>query len=206
MSVARPEPASAAKETPLWSVEKLDLVKTSPSAIGRVSTLPTTWTESGRPFELNPQMGPEGQDVTEHLTQKYGSTPAQQAQAFEDYIQSSVCLREHRGRILERNTCRNKWTNFLNVSLRQSVPTLRGPAFSFQVDVFNFLNLLNEDWGLVETTSSLSTLNLLTHRAQSSADRATAVPIVDFNPGFEQFFSNSLSSNYQIQLSARYEF
>jgi predicted DsbA family dithiol-disulfide isomerase len=33
------------------------------------------------PFELNPQMGPEGQDVTEHLTQKYGSSPEQQAQA-----------------------------------------------------------------------------------------------------------------------------
>jgi predicted DsbA family dithiol-disulfide isomerase len=34
-----------------------------------------------QPFELNPQMGPEGQDVTEHLAQKYGSTPEQQAQA-----------------------------------------------------------------------------------------------------------------------------
>lgn len=33
-----------------------------------------------QPFELNPQMGPEGQDITEHLTQKYGSTPAQQEQ------------------------------------------------------------------------------------------------------------------------------
>ncbi|MBT9553098.1 MAG: DsbA family oxidoreductase [Hydrogenophaga sp.] len=33
-----------------------------------------------QPFELNPQMGPEGQDVTEHLTQKYGSTAEQQAQ------------------------------------------------------------------------------------------------------------------------------
>ena len=32
-----------------------------------------------QPFELNPQMGPEGQDVSEHLTQKYGSTPEQQA-------------------------------------------------------------------------------------------------------------------------------
>jgi len=34
-----------------------------------------------QPFELNPQMGPEGQDVSEHLTQKYGSSPEQQAQA-----------------------------------------------------------------------------------------------------------------------------
>lgn len=32
-----------------------------------------------QPFELNPQMGPDGQDISEHLTQKYGSTPEQQA-------------------------------------------------------------------------------------------------------------------------------
>src|SRR5271155_348724 len=29
-----------------------------------------------QPFELNPQMGAEGQDITEHIAQKYGSTPA----------------------------------------------------------------------------------------------------------------------------------
>jgi predicted DsbA family dithiol-disulfide isomerase len=33
-----------------------------------------------QPFELNPKMGPGGQDIAEHLTQKYRSTPAQQAQ------------------------------------------------------------------------------------------------------------------------------
>ena len=33
-----------------------------------------------QPFELNPQMTPGGQDIGEHLTQKYGSTPEQQAQ------------------------------------------------------------------------------------------------------------------------------
>jgi len=32
------------------------------------------------PFELNPDMGPQGQDLGEHLTQKYGSTPEQQAE------------------------------------------------------------------------------------------------------------------------------
>jgi predicted DsbA family dithiol-disulfide isomerase len=32
-----------------------------------------------QPFELNPQMPPEGQDATEHLVQKYGSTPEQLA-------------------------------------------------------------------------------------------------------------------------------
>jgi predicted DsbA family dithiol-disulfide isomerase len=33
-----------------------------------------------QPFELNPQMPPGGQDIAEHLTQKYGSTPEQQTQ------------------------------------------------------------------------------------------------------------------------------
>lgn len=32
------------------------------------------------PFELNPQMAPEGEDVGEHLARKYGSTPEQMAQ------------------------------------------------------------------------------------------------------------------------------
>jgi predicted DsbA family dithiol-disulfide isomerase len=31
------------------------------------------------PFELNPGMGPEGQDIEEHLAQKYGASPAQLA-------------------------------------------------------------------------------------------------------------------------------
>ena len=33
-----------------------------------------------QPFELNPHMGPGGQDLGEHLTEKYGSTPEKQAQ------------------------------------------------------------------------------------------------------------------------------
>src|SRR5262245_53423583 len=32
-----------------------------------------------QPFELNPHMPPEGQDVAEHIAQKYGATPEQLA-------------------------------------------------------------------------------------------------------------------------------
>lgn len=38
---------------------------------------------SFQPFELNPRMPPGGQDITEHLSEKYGSTPQQQAKARE---------------------------------------------------------------------------------------------------------------------------
>lgn len=33
-----------------------------------------------QPFELNPQMAPEGEDIAEHITRKYGSNAAQLAQ------------------------------------------------------------------------------------------------------------------------------
>jgi predicted DsbA family dithiol-disulfide isomerase len=32
-----------------------------------------------QPFELNPAMGPDGQNIVEHIGEKYGSTPAQSA-------------------------------------------------------------------------------------------------------------------------------
>jgi predicted DsbA family dithiol-disulfide isomerase len=37
-----------------------------------------------QPFELNPQMAPEGEDILEHLSHKYGSTPEQMAAAQEN--------------------------------------------------------------------------------------------------------------------------
>lgn len=40
-------------------------------------------TIQAQPFELNPQMGPEGENITEHLSRKYGSTAEEQAQIRE---------------------------------------------------------------------------------------------------------------------------
>ncbi|MBA4263158.1 MAG: disulfide bond formation protein DsbA [Comamonadaceae bacterium] len=57
-----------------------------------------------QPFELNPQIAPEGEDVGEHLTRKYGSTPEQQAQIRETIRQRGAAVGfafnpEGRGRI-----------------------------------------------------------------------------------------------------------
>lgn len=54
----------------LWSLE------TALARLGDEVAVSLTF----QPFELNPHMEPGGQDIGEHLTQKYGSSPAQQAQ------------------------------------------------------------------------------------------------------------------------------
>lgn len=45
-----------------------------------------------QPFELNPQMVPEGQDINEHLAQKYGAGPEQLAQTREAIRQRGEAL------------------------------------------------------------------------------------------------------------------
>ncbi len=57
-----------------------------------------------QPFELNPQMGPQGQEVGEYITEKYGSTPEQQAQSRAGIAQRGAEVgfafrKEGRGRI-----------------------------------------------------------------------------------------------------------
>ena len=57
-----------------------------------------------QPFELNPNMPPGGQDIGEHLREKYGSTPEQQAGARENIRQRGAALgfefrKEGRGRV-----------------------------------------------------------------------------------------------------------
>jgi predicted DsbA family dithiol-disulfide isomerase len=45
-----------------------------------------------RPFELNPQMAPEGEDIGEHLSRKYGLSPAQLASNREAIVARGAAL------------------------------------------------------------------------------------------------------------------
>ncbi len=45
-----------------------------------------------QPFELNPHMGPEGQDIAEHLQEKYGATPEQSQQNRDAITQRGAAL------------------------------------------------------------------------------------------------------------------
>ncbi len=132
-------------------------------------------------------------------------TPAQQAAAFEQFVSSVSCLNESRGRIMERNSCDVPWVNTLNVSARQSFRTFRMQHVTVQLDVFNFLNLLNKKWGL-QSTPGTSPITLLTSAAYTGGTILTGRPTYRFNPNYQAYFSDNLRSNYQMQLQARYSF
>jgi hypothetical protein len=150
--------------------------------------------------------------ASEILFQQNGNlTPAMQADSLEAFISAHDCLNSQRGKIMLRNSCRTPWTKFMNASVRQSLPTLRGQNFILQLDIFNFLNLLNKDWGAQDLGSSNSP-SLLSRRSAVVAApgqplkwASGAQSVFIFSP-FQQFNTKNPQSNYALQLQLKYAF
>ncbi|MEO5588243.1 MAG: hypothetical protein ABIS03_01565, partial [Gemmatimonadaceae bacterium] len=133
--------------------------------------------------------------------------------------QASPCLNESRGKIMERNSCRVPFANNVDLSVRQNIPLLSArQRVALQLDIFNFGNLLNKDWGQQQVSpySGFNNVPLLTHTASSTNDPATAVQTFTFNyrtldPGktgnIDPYRIGNFVSNYwRMQLSARVSF
>ena len=67
--------------------------------------------------------------------------------ALNAYISGEDCLNAARGRILERNTCQNDWVHRWDLRFSQDFNVSGDHTLQFFLDVENFGNLLNEDWG-----------------------------------------------------------
>ncbi|HYK83249.1 MAG TPA: TonB-dependent receptor [Gemmatimonadales bacterium] len=77
------------------------------------------------------------------------------------YINGEDCLRQNRGHLLPRNSCRNSWEGFLNTRVLVPLRTFPGQNVELAWDVINLPNLLNRNWGVPRQTSSFEEQNLL---------------------------------------------
>jgi hypothetical protein len=134
-------------------------------------------------------------------------TAADQEAAFDSFIDGDDCLSSQRGQLMERNSCRNPWFDRFDVTIEQQLPRVRGESVTLRVDIFNFANLLNSNWGQVRSATGNANLGLLQVQSMTSADLATQVPNVTFNPGVIRFPSLlNAGQFYQIQTSLRVAF
>lgn len=135
------------------------------------------------------------------------NSPAAQAErvraqraAFEELIERTPCLRRHRGRILERNSCREPWTHTTVLSVRQAIP-VAGRGLEAEIDVFNVLDLLGSDWGVVREVDPA----LLEHVGQTAGEPSTAQPVFRFDAS-RPVATPLEESAFQLQLALRYRF
>jgi hypothetical protein len=138
--------------------------------------------------------------------------------AYDALISAQDCLSDQRGQIQERNTCRNPWQNFLDLSIKQGLPQFAGgQRVSLQLGVFNFLNLLNEDWGIIKTAGG-GVFDSHAIAFVSGGDPVTGEPVFAYlGPEADEAEGISLEdalydnngdprSSWQLQLQLRYEF
>ena len=143
------------------------------------------------------------------------------AQAFEKFISMQECLDEQRGSIMKRNSCRAPFSHRLDLSIRQTLPELRGQRASVTLDIFNLLNFLKDDWGQVQLPTLSPTFvdqRALTQTARSAGPLNQQISTYTFdnrlyqsdvtkpNVGEALPFEGRQSSVYQLQLTLRYHF
>ena len=136
------------------------------------------------------------------------------AQDFERFIQSQECLRSQRGQIMERNSCRSPFQQRMDVSVRQTLPKFGGQTVTLQLDIFNFGNLLNKDWGQVELpvlSPTFADQRVLTHRGRTAGPLSESQATFNFNSTVMNdgafVKQQTLASNfYQMQLTLKYSF
>jgi hypothetical protein len=128
-------------------------------------------------------------------------TVVQQADALERFIERTPCLRRRRGRILERNSCREPWTHTTVASVRQGVP-VGGRMLEVELDAFNVLTLLNDSWGRYRVARP----RLLEHVGQTTEAGASSQPIFRFDPTRTEWETLPTESAFQLQVAARYRF
>jgi hypothetical protein len=78
-------------------------------------------------------------------------------QVLSSAINTHACLSENRGEILKRNDCRGPWQNRLDLRVAHRLK-MGGADLRFEADIINLLNLVNTEWGTVESIAPVATL------------------------------------------------
>lgn len=123
-----------------------------------------------------------------------------QQEGLESLISATPCLRRQRGKILERNSCREPWSNTTIATLRQRLPFARG--LEAQVDVFNVLNLLSSNWGVRRESFPF----LLEHMGQVAGTAEGSRSVFFFDAARPLRTTDQGASSFQLQAALRYRF
>lgn len=119
------------------------------------------------------------------------------------FINNNDYLSENKGKMSERNSARNPFNDVLDVRVAQAFSTPIG-QFQVSLDILNFMNLINSEWGWFETTPQ-DTYTIVSLRG---TDPATGRPVYSFvKPASNTPWSQlDLASRWQMQLGLRYSF
>ncbi len=125
------------------------------------------------------------------------------------YISSEGCLSGARGGIVGRNSCESDWVNILSVRLQQEIK-FGDTAVDLFLDIENFGNLINSDWGRVDSYTAPSNVapaivgivgNQYELTPSASYDPAVGASSIVPQPAIAR-----IASAYRLQFGLRFRF
>lgn len=154
-------------------------------------------------------------------------TANQQRDIFFKYIEQDKYLSSRKGQYAERNGAKLPWRNQVDVKIIQDIFTNIGGkrnTLQFTLDIFNFGNLLNKEWGIFQTTNAAGILAPRNITATTVNINGVSTALAAYAPGgtTKPYFSlfndrgtpptstfrqnNSITSTYYMQFGLRYIF
>lgn len=179
--------------------------------------------QSGTPYSygfVNSTINGTGQTVSLAYIPNVGETAnffaktaigAQQAAAFDAFIDSDKYLKTRRGNFTERNGARTPWNTQLDFRFSQDFKIIENGThkhtLTFTYDIVNLTNLLNKNWGVQyfspNTFNSMASIGLST----ATAGTPTTYPTYTFNQANTSNYSKDFfASRFQMQFGLRYSF
>lgn len=180
------------------------------------SGLPYTWIINGDPngdqIFQDPAYIPLVNDpLVSYVVGSRAATAAEIA-AFHSAISNIPYLQARRGSIAERNGDRNPWVNQLDLGIQQELPGFfKSHKSVVRLDVYNFLNMLNKDWGLTENVGGFDT-RYLAGLSRVNADGSYVYNIATNSPqdltvyDASSNFPSRVVSRWSLLLTLRYQF
>lgn len=139
---------------------------------------------------------------------------AAQIQAFQDFINSDSYLAARRGQIAERNGARSPWVNQLDIGIQQEIPGFfKEHKAIVRLDISDFLNLLNKDWGLQKTVNTFNPRRNLAYVSGFTKDGQYIYDVSKTPDSLQTWYTSGgspapsrVSSTWSALLTLRYQF
>ena len=120
---------------------------------------------------------------------------------------NSTVAKDYRGQIMPRNVGRAPWQNQMDFRFTLGIPTGGRTKADLTFDVFNFLNLVNKDWGW-QYFGSFPQTNLIGYGGIDAATGKVRYNLATITSSsfIGTFTRDDLRSRYQAQVGLRFRF
>ena len=126
------------------------------------------------------------------------------------FIDSNSCLKGKRGQIMVRNACRTGFTNIVSLRLVQEISLFDDKTLQLILDIENFGNLINSDWGRVDAYSAPSNVALANVTISGDGSQYIYAPISGAQVSPETMAPKPaiarLPSVYRVQFGVKFRF